>query len=63
MGCGVLTAALSAGLVDEIIVHQVPVLLGTGRRHFQELSAHVPLCLVAAVPAPGVTHLHYRLER
>jgi dihydrofolate reductase len=27
MGGGVLTAALSAGLVDEIIVHQVPVLL------------------------------------
>ena len=35
MGGGVLTAALSAGLVDEFIVHQVPVLLGAGRRHFR----------------------------
>jgi dihydrofolate reductase len=63
MGGGVLTAALAAGLVDEIIVHQVPVLLGAGRRLFQELPAHVRLSLVEAVPAPGVTHLHYRLER
>jgi dihydrofolate reductase len=63
MGGGVLTAALAAGLVDEIIVHQVPVLLGAGRRLFQELPAPVRLSLVEAVPAPGVTHLHYRLER
>ncbi|HEV2592518.1 MAG TPA: dihydrofolate reductase family protein [Gaiellaceae bacterium] len=63
MGGGVLTAALDAGLVDEFIVHQVPVLLGAGRRHFRELSAHVQLSLVEVVPAPGVTHLHYRVER
>jgi len=63
MGGGVLTAALAAGLVDEIIVHQVPVLLSAGRRRFQELPAHVRLSLVEAVPAPGVTHLHFRLER
>jgi dihydrofolate reductase len=41
----------------------VPVLLGAGRRLFQELPAHVRLSLVEAVPAPGVTHLHYRLQR
>jgi dihydrofolate reductase len=63
MGGGVLAAALAADLVDEIIIHQVPVLLGAGRRLFQELPAHVRLGLIEAVPAPGVTHLHYRLER
>jgi dihydrofolate reductase len=63
MGGGVLTAALAAGLVDEIIVHQVPVLLGGGRPLFQELPAHVRLSLVEAVPAPEVTHLHYRVQR
>lgn len=63
MGGGVLASALAAGLVDEIVIHQVPVLLGAGRRLFQELPAHVRLSLVEAVPAPGVTHLHYRLER
>ena len=63
MGGGVLTAALAAGLVDEVIVHQVPVLVGDGRRMFQELPDHVRLNLIEAVPAPGVTHLHYRVER
>lgn len=63
MGGGLLTAALVAGLVDEIILHQVPVLLGAGRRLFHELPDHMRLSLVEAVPAPGVTHLRYRLER
>src|SRR5215469_4394031 len=31
MGGGVVTEALTAGLVDEIVLHQVPVLLGGGR--------------------------------
>ncbi len=63
MGGGVTTAALRAGLVDEVILHQVPVLLGAGRRLFQELPEHIRLSLVEAVPAPGVTHLHYRIEK
>jgi dihydrofolate reductase len=63
MGGGVVTAALRAGLLDEVILHQVPVLLGNGRRFFQELPAHIGLSLVEAVPAPGVTHLRYRIEK
>ena len=61
MGGGVATAALAAGLVDEVILHQVPVLLGAGRRFFQELPFHVDLRLLEVVPAPGVTHLHYEV--
>ncbi|MEV5707017.1 dihydrofolate reductase family protein [Actinoallomurus sp. NPDC052274] len=63
MGGGVVTEALKAGLVDELVLHQVPVLLGSGRPYFQELPAHVRLRLVEVVPAPGVTHLHYEVER
>jgi dihydrofolate reductase len=63
MGGGVVTAALRAGLLDEVILHQVPVLLGNGRRFFQELPTHIGLSLVEAVPAPGVTHLRFRIER
>jgi dihydrofolate reductase len=63
MGGGVLTEALRAGLVDELVLHQVPVLLGGGRPFFQALPEHVQLRLVEAVPAPGVTHLHYTVER
>lgn len=61
MGGGVATAALAAGLVDEVILHQVPILLGSGRRFFSELPAHVRLEVHEIVPAPGVTHLHYRV--
>ncbi|MGW5150230.1 dihydrofolate reductase family protein [Rhodococcus koreensis] len=63
MGGGVLAAALKAGLVDEVVLHQVPVLLGAGRRFFQELPDHVQLRLLEVVPAPGVTHLHYAVVR
>jgi dihydrofolate reductase len=63
MGGGVVTEALRAELVDEVILHQVPVLLGGGRPFFQALPEHVRLRLVEAVPAPGVTHLHYEVER
>ena len=58
-----LTAAIAAGLVDEVIIHQVPVLLGGGRPLFHDLPAHIRLSLVEAVPAAHVTHLHYRIEK
>jgi dihydrofolate reductase len=57
------TEALKAGLVDELVLHQVPVLLGVGRPFFQSLPEHIELRLVEAVPAPGVTHLHYEIVR
>ncbi|MFK4086300.1 dihydrofolate reductase family protein [Kribbella sp. NPDC020789] len=63
MGGGVVTSALAAGLVDEIVLHQVPILLGGGHRFFQELPAHIQLRLIEAVAAPGVTHLHYEVIR
>jgi dihydrofolate reductase len=63
MGGGIVTEALKAGLVDELVLNQVPVLLGAGRPYFQELPAHVELRLIEAVPAPGVTHLHYEVHR
>jgi dihydrofolate reductase len=63
MGGGVLTSALGADLVDEVILHQVPILLGAGRSFFHELPEHVRLRLLAAVPAPGVTHLHFEVVR
>jgi dihydrofolate reductase len=63
MGGGALTSALQAGLVDEVVLHQVPVLLGGGRSFFQELPKHVDLRLLEAIAAPGVTHLHYEVAR
>ncbi|QWF81983.1 dihydrofolate reductase family protein [Amycolatopsis sp. CA-230715] len=63
MGGGVTAAALTAGLVDEVILHQRPILLGGGRPFFPSLPEHVHLRLIEAVPAPGVTHLHYAVSR
>ncbi|MGI5225230.1 dihydrofolate reductase family protein [Actinoallomurus sp. CA-142502] len=63
MGGGVVTAALEADLLDEVILHQVPVLLGAGRSFFHELPEHVRLRLLEAVPAPGMTHLRYEVVR
>jgi dihydrofolate reductase len=63
MGGGVLASALEAGLVDEVILHQVPILLGGGHSFFRELPKQVNLRLLDAVAAPGVTHLHYEVVR
>ncbi len=59
MGGQILTSALRAGLVDEVVLHQVPILLGGGRPLFNPLPAGVHLRLREVVPAAGVTHLHY----
>ncbi len=63
MGGGALTSALAADLVDEVVLHQVPVLLGGGRSFFQEVPKHVNLRLLEVIPAAGVTHLHYEVVR
>lgn len=63
MGGGVVTSALEAGLLDEFVLHQVPVLLGAGRPFFQALPRHIELRLADATAAPGVTHLRYEVVR
>jgi dihydrofolate reductase len=56
--------ALAAGVLDELEIHQIPVLLGQGRRLFDHLGPdHVELELARIVDAPGVTHLRYRVRR
>ncbi|PZF85129.1 dihydrofolate reductase family protein [Jiangella anatolica] len=54
--------ALRAGVLDELEIHQVPVLLGAGRRLFEGLGT-IGLDAVRVIDAPGVTHLHYRVAR
>lgn len=63
MGGVLVTEALAAGLVDELILHQVPILLGAGRRFFHELPRHIRLGIREVVAAPDVTHLHYEVAR
>lgn len=63
-GADVAQQAIRAGLIDEIGVELIPVLLGAGRRFFDNLGPD-PLMLeqTRAIAAPGVTHLRYRVVR
>jgi dihydrofolate reductase len=63
MGSGMIRAALDAGLLDEVVIHQVPVLLGGGTPLFQPGRTPAILQLRSVVPAPGVTHLHYDVQK
>jgi dihydrofolate reductase len=63
-GAGTAQAALTAGVLDELQIHLIPVLLGQGRRLFDHLgSDHVELELTRVLDGPGVTHLRYRVRR
>ncbi len=62
-GANVAQQYLQAGLVDEMLLHVVPVLLGDGARLFDNVAgAAVGLECTGAVQAPGVTHLTYRVS-
>ena len=61
-GADVINQYLAAGLLDELELHMVPVLLGSGARLFDNLGgAGVGLEQVRTVEAPGVTHVKYRV--
>ncbi len=70
-GAGAAQALLRAGQLDELELHVVPVLLGQGRRLFDNLPAeHIELELVRRLSTPAeeepsrqVMHLRYRVRR
>ena len=56
--------ALKAGVLDSIEIQLRPVLLGQGRRLFDNLPPdHVELDLVRTLEAPGTLHLRYDVRR
>lgn len=61
---GALTAkaALAAGVLDEVQIHLVPVLLGRGRRLFEEGDLR-HLEIIRVNESPRVTHLRYRVQQ
>ena len=61
-GANIAQQYLRAGLVDELTLHVVPVLLGSGARLLDNLGgAEIELEIIRVVEAPGVTHLTYCL--
>jgi len=54
-------AALAAGVLDELQIHQVPVLFGGGRRLFEVLPVRIELEIVRVIDTPEATHIRYRI--
>jgi len=55
--------ALEAGVLDELQIHQIPVLFGGGRRLFELLPSRVELEIVRVFDTPEATHIRYRVRR
>jgi len=55
--------SLEAGVLDELQIHQIPVLFGGGRRLFEVLPSRVELEIVRVIDTPEATHIRYRVHR
>jgi dihydrofolate reductase len=61
-GANALQQYLRAGLLDELLVHVVPVLLGEGIRLFENTGVEpIELEQIGMTETAGVTHLRFRL--
>jgi dihydrofolate reductase len=62
-GAATAQECLRAGLLDEMELQLMPVLLGQGRRLFEDLPPdHIELELLRSLDGPGVLHLRYRVR-
>ena len=50
-------------MLDELQIHQIPVLFGGGRRLFETLPSRVELEIVRVIDTPEATHIRYRVRR
>jgi len=62
-GASTARSALEAGVLDELQIHQIPVLLGGGRRLFDVLSKPIELEILRVIDTPDATHIRYRVRR
>jgi dihydrofolate reductase len=61
-GAATVRQYLAAGLLDELVLHVVPAVIGAGERLFDGLSG-IGLEPVEVIASPTVTHLRYRIGR
>jgi dihydrofolate reductase len=55
---------IAAGLADEISVHLVPVLFGSGTRMFEHLGdGHIQLEPVEVIETPTAIHTPFRIVK
>jgi dihydrofolate reductase len=62
-GADTINEHLAAGLIDELELHVVPIVLGSGARLFAGIGPDLKLEQLRVVEAPGVTHLKYHVVK
>ncbi|MGW4331010.1 dihydrofolate reductase family protein [Nocardia sp. NPDC004573] len=63
-GADIATQCLNDGLIDELEIHVVPLLLGTGTRLFDRLELEpTALQITEVIDTPEVTHIRYAIKR
>jgi hypothetical protein len=50
-------------VLDELQIHQIPVLFGNGLRQFEMLPSRVELEIIRVINTPEATHIRYRVRR
>jgi dihydrofolate reductase len=62
-GAAVIQQFLAEGLVSQLNLHLAPVLLGSGKRLFEDLGRPLPILEQTRVrESPNATHLRYRVQ-
>jgi dihydrofolate reductase len=63
-GANVAQQFITLGLIDEVSIHLVPVLFGSGTRLFEGLdSEHIPLETVEVIETAEAIHLRFRVVK
>jgi hypothetical protein len=64
LGAAIGRQYIAAGLVDEIVIHLVPVLFGGGTRMFENFGGeHIQLETTSVMETPVATHLGFRVVK
>ena len=62
MGANVAQQFLKRGLIDEVSIHLVPVLFGSGTRLFEGLdSEHISLEILEVIQTAEAIHMRFRV--
>lgn len=63
-GANIIRQYLKAGLIDEMEIHLVPILLGSGVRLFEDLTSEsFDLRGIRCIETPAATHLRFEVVR
>ena len=63
-GANIVQQLVTSQLLDELRIHLLPLLLGEGRRLFDQLgSEHIELEILRVIQSPEVTHLRFRIMK